>query len=77
MDQVSKIKPGLGRGLDALISPNVKMSDQNLTISSKEIKQDDGQSFEILVKMEIDNTRHYLIDYSCYFIEFYAPNLFI
>jgi len=55
MDQVSKLKPGLGRGLDALISPNLKSSDQNLTVSAKNIKPDDGQSNEILVKIPLSS----------------------
>ncbi|RJP73459.1 MAG: ParB/RepB/Spo0J family partition protein [Ignavibacteriales bacterium] len=53
MDQVNKLRPGLGRGLDALISPNLKSSDQNLTVSAKSIKPDDGQSYEILVKIPV------------------------
>ncbi len=55
MDQVSKIKPGLGRGLDALISPNLKNSEQSLTVSSKTIKPDDGQNYEILVKIPVSS----------------------
>jgi ParB family transcriptional regulator, chromosome partitioning protein len=54
-DHISKIKPGLGRGLDALISPNVKSSSQSLTISAKEIQNDDGQSYEILVKISVSS----------------------
>jgi ParB family transcriptional regulator, chromosome partitioning protein len=52
-DHISKIKPGLGRGLDALISPNVKSSAQSLTVSAKDIQSDDGQSYEILFKIPI------------------------
>ncbi|MCX6150185.1 MAG: ParB/RepB/Spo0J family partition protein [Ignavibacteriales bacterium] len=52
-DHISKIKPGLGRGLDALISPNLKTTNQNLTIPAKDIKQDDGQDYEILVKIPV------------------------
>jgi ParB family chromosome partitioning protein len=53
-DHISKIKPGLGRGLDALISPNIKSSSQSLTISAKDIQQDDGQSYEVLMKISIN-----------------------
>ncbi len=52
---MSKIKPGLGRGLDALINPNFKEgSDSPLTVSSKEIKKDDGKSYDILAMIPIN-----------------------
>lgn len=53
-DHVNKIKPGLGRGLDALISPNIRSSSQNLSISEKDILQDDGHSYEVLVKIPVN-----------------------
>lgn len=53
-DHVNKIKPGLGRGLDALISPNIRSSSQNLSISSKDVLQDDGHSYEVLVKIPVN-----------------------
>lgn len=55
MDQMSKFKPGLGRGLDALISPGIQNNDSNLTVSPKDIKNDDGESFDILVKIPVGN----------------------
>ena len=41
---MTKIKTGLGRGLDALINPQVKEEvDKPLTISSNNLKTDDGE----------------------------------
>lgn len=53
MEQMSKFKPGLGRGLDALISPNINNNDSNITVSAKEIRADDGESFDILIKAPV------------------------
>ncbi|MGD8779927.1 MAG: ParB/RepB/Spo0J family partition protein [Ignavibacteria bacterium] len=51
---MSKLKPGLGRGLDALINPNFKEgTDSPLTVSSKEIKKDDGKSYDILAMIPV------------------------
>ncbi|HPN38186.1 MAG TPA: ParB/RepB/Spo0J family partition protein [Melioribacteraceae bacterium] len=54
---MSKFKPGLGRGLDALIKTNVNdISGEIETIKSAEqISADDGNSFDILVKIPIFN----------------------
>jgi ParB family chromosome partitioning protein len=52
---MSKTKPGLGRGLDALINPKVKDEvDNPLSVSSDEIKKDDGQSVDVLAKIPTD-----------------------
>lgn len=52
---MNNIKTGLGRGLEALINPKVKEKiDSPVTLSSSEIKQDDGESFDVLVKIPID-----------------------
>ncbi len=51
---MTKNKLGLGRGLDALINPNFKNdSDESLTVSSSEIKSDDGSSLDFLAKIAI------------------------
>lgn len=52
---MSKTKPGLGRGLDALINPKVKDEvDKPLSVSSEEIKSDDGKSVDVLAKIPAD-----------------------
>ena len=51
---MSKIKPGLGRGLDALMNPNFnKSEDEPVSIKSSTINTDDGKSLDILVKIDI------------------------
>lgn len=51
---MSKLKPGLGRGLDALINPKFnKDSDEPVSVSSAEIKEDDGKSVDLLAKVDI------------------------
>jgi len=53
---MSKIKPGLGRGLDALINPQAKQEvEKQVTVSSNNISKDDGKSFDILVKIPVNN----------------------
>lgn len=50
------MKPGLGRGLDALINPHVKDNiDVPLAVSSKELQKDDGHSYDILVKLPVNS----------------------
>lgn len=54
---MSKFKPGLGRGLDALINPQNKFNPQNnpsITIPSEKITKDDGKSFDIIAKIPIN-----------------------
>ena len=49
-----KSKSPLGRGLDALINPQLRDKiDAPVTISSKEIQQDDGKSVDILAKIPV------------------------
>ena len=51
-----KSKSALGRGLDALINPQMKDKiDSPVTISSKEILKDDGKSVDILAKLPINS----------------------
>lgn len=51
---MSKQKPGLGRGLDALINPNFnKETEEPISLSSAEIKEDDGKSVDVLAKIDI------------------------
>ncbi|MGE5400819.1 MAG: ParB/RepB/Spo0J family partition protein [Ignavibacteriales bacterium] len=50
---MSKIRPGLGRGLDALISPNIQNSNNNLTVPASDIRPDDGQAVDILAKISL------------------------
>lgn len=53
---MSKIKPGLGRGLDALINPQAKQEvEKQVTVRSNNISKDDGKSFDILVKIPVNN----------------------
>lgn len=53
---MSKFKPGLGRGLDALINPRVKEEvNDPITLDSNEISSDDGKSFDILAKIPVAN----------------------
>lgn len=53
----NKFKPGLGRGLDALISPgmqqNLNNNTNNITVKADEIKQDDGETFDIIAKIPV------------------------
>lgn len=51
---MSKIRPGLGRGLDALLNPNAsKNENKPMSVSSDNIGSDDGASFNILAKLPI------------------------
>lgn len=49
---MSNLKPGLGRGLDALINPQMKDKlNSPVAVSSKEINKDDGVSNDVLAKI--------------------------
>ncbi len=49
------MKPGLGRGLDALINPQAKdKADTPIAVSSKDIQHDDGKSIDFLAKIPAD-----------------------
>lgn len=52
---MTKFKPGLGRGLDALISPNAPVKIETITVPSTDIQPDDGESNEVLVKVPVDS----------------------
>lgn len=53
---MTKIKPGLGRGLGALINPSSRNTeDQPIAVAQTEIKKDDGNSVDILAKIEVIN----------------------
>jgi len=49
---MTKLKPGLGRGLDALINPQIKENEDGpITVSSANIKRDDGKSYNVIPKL--------------------------
>jgi ParB family chromosome partitioning protein len=49
------MKPGLGRGLDALINPHAKDKiDSPVTVSNKDLQRDDGTSYDVLAKIPIN-----------------------
>jgi len=51
---MTKLKPGLGRGLDALINPKAREdSESPIAVSSDKIENDDGKSFDILAKIPV------------------------
>ncbi len=53
---MTKIKPGLGRGLDALINPQLnEEGEKKIPISLDKISKDDGHSYNILVKIPVNN----------------------
>ena len=55
---MTKIKPGLGRGLDALINRNLKDDSENReSVPSKDITHDDGSSNNRLFKISVKNIR--------------------
>ena len=55
---MTKIKPGLGRGLDALIKPQLnEEGEQKIPISLDKISKDDGLSYNILVKIPVNNIK--------------------
>ncbi len=55
---MTKIKPGLGRGLDALIKPQLnEEGEQKIPISLDKISKDDGHSYNILVKIPVNNIK--------------------
>lgn len=54
---MTKGKIVLGRGLDALINPNSKESISNnaITMPHSEIKEDDGHSYNVLAKLQVNS----------------------
>lgn len=52
---MSKVKPGLGRGLDALINPgNLIKPEQNQPPDYSAIKDDDGKLIDVLAKVSVE-----------------------
>jgi ParB family chromosome partitioning protein len=51
---MSKIKSGLGRGLDALIHQNYQVDEQK-TPDYSEVQHDDGRQYDILAKIPVEN----------------------
>jgi len=55
---MNKIRPGLGRGLDALINPKTQEDlSKPVDITNPNLQSDDGSSQDILVKIEIRNIK--------------------
>ncbi len=54
---MSKIKQGLGRGLDALINPQLKQDydKPNNTVSHNNLSKDDGKTYDILVRIPVND----------------------
>jgi ParB family transcriptional regulator, chromosome partitioning protein len=53
---MNKIRPGLGRGLDALINPSTQEElNRPVEISNPNLQTDDGITQDVLVKVEIKN----------------------
>ena len=53
---MSKIKPGLGRGLDALINPQSRQDlEKPIAVPTNNISKDDGKTFDVLVKIPVNN----------------------
>ena len=50
---MNKIRPGLGRGLDALINPSTR-EDLARPVSGEKLAEDDGTSNEVLVSLPVD-----------------------
>jgi len=49
---MTKLKPGLGRGLDALINPKAREdSESPMAVSSNDLEKDDGKSVDVLAKI--------------------------
>jgi ParB family chromosome partitioning protein len=51
---MSKLKPGLGRGLDALINPHAMKKEEKAQDYSN-LKKDDGKQVDVLAKIPIDD----------------------
>jgi len=50
---MSKIKPVLGRGLDALMKPQNFIDEENAVIRYTEIDKDDGKQFDVIAKIPV------------------------
>ncbi len=52
---MSNLKPGLGRGLDALINPQARNTlDKPVAVSGKDLQKDDGVSNDVLAKISVN-----------------------
>ncbi|MCX6167947.1 MAG: ParB/RepB/Spo0J family partition protein [Ignavibacteriales bacterium] len=52
---MSNLKPGLGRGLDALINPQARNTlDKPVALSNKDLQKDDGISNDVLAKISVN-----------------------
>jgi ParB family transcriptional regulator, chromosome partitioning protein len=51
---MGKIKPGLGRGLDALIKPQDYVKNNNESVDLNQIKDDDGKQVDVLARISVD-----------------------
>ncbi len=51
---MSKVKPGLGRGLDALINPQKYQGSSSSVTHYTEIKKDDGKQVDVLARIPVD-----------------------
>jgi len=53
---LSSSKSVLGRGLDALINPQIKDKlDSPIAVSGKDLPKDDGKSYDLLAKISVNN----------------------
>ncbi|MBK8946402.1 MAG: ParB/RepB/Spo0J family partition protein [Ignavibacteriae bacterium] len=51
-----KNKPALGRGLEALLNPSIKIENhENIDLANQNLSNDDGISQDILAKIEVEN----------------------
>ena len=51
---MARVKPGLGRGLDALIKPQDYVKNENEGEDFKNLRDDDGKQVDILAKISVD-----------------------
>lgn len=51
---MSKMKPGLGRGLDALMNPQ-KLKQDEESVDYSNLKKDDGEQVDVLAKIPVTN----------------------
>ena len=51
---MGKIKPGLGRGLDALIKPQDYIKNDEDSKDITKIKDDDGKQVDVLAKISVE-----------------------
>ena len=51
---MNKLKPGLGRGLDALMNPQNYLNDSSDSVSYNDLKKDDGTQYDILAKVPVE-----------------------